>query len=99
MLKYVKKIKGTTYIGFMDENSPKEWEPLIKDKLLEYTELVNIDSIVKNNNIMIILELNPPNNDLNNSEYIKKERKLFEEYYQRIIEDIENPEFYDLYLK
>jgi hypothetical protein len=47
----------------------------------------------------VILELNPQDNNLNNLEYIKEEKKLFEDYYKHILEDIASSEFYDLYIK
>jgi hypothetical protein len=100
MLEYVKIIKENPYrLGFVDEDSPKEWEPIINVKLLEYKESAYVDSAIKIDNIVVILELNPPCNDLNISEYIGNERKQFEDYYKRILEDIENSEFYDLYIK
>ncbi|MCZ3367182.1 MULTISPECIES: hypothetical protein [Methanobacterium] len=100
MLEYVKTIKEDPYkLGFVDENSPKEWEPIINHKLLEYKESAYVDSIIKIDNIVVILELNPQDGDLNNPEYIKEERKLFENYYKRILEDIASSEFYDLYIK
>jgi len=100
MLKYVKIIKEDPYrLGFVDEDSPKEWEPIINVKLSEYKESAYVDSAIKIDNIVVILELNPPCNDLNISEYIGNKRKQFEDYYKRILEDIENSEFYDLYIK
>lgn len=94
MLKYVRIIKDNPYkLGFIDEESPKDWEPLINNKLSEYKESVHVDSAVKRNNIIIILELNPLNNEPDNSEYIKNEKKLFEDYYRSILKDIRNSNF------
>ncbi len=98
MLEYVKTVQEDPYkLGFVDENSPKEWKSIINHKLSEYKEFAYVDSRIKIDNIVVILELNPQNNDLNSPEYIKKERKQFEDYYKRILEDIECSEFYDLY--
>ncbi|MEL7668926.1 hypothetical protein [Methanobacterium sp.] len=100
MLEYVKTIKEDPYkLGFVDESSPKEWGPIINHKLLEYKESAYVDSIIKIDNIVVILELNPQDDDLNRPEYIKEEKKLFENYYKRILEDIASSEFYDLYIK
>ncbi len=100
MLEYVKIIKEDPYkLGFVDEISPKEWEPLINNKLSEYKESAYIDSAIKIDNIVVVLELNPEDNDQDSSKYIEKEKKLFEKYYKRILEDISSSEFYDLYIK
>ncbi|MGZ7109642.1 MAG: hypothetical protein ACXVHW_11775 [Methanobacterium sp.] len=94
MLEYVRMIKGDSYkLGFVDENSPKEWEWIINHKLSEYKERAYVDSTIKMDNIMVILELNPHLNDL---EYIKTEREQFEGYYERILADIGSSEFYHL---
>lgn len=99
MLKYVRIIKENPYkLGFIDEESPKELEPLINEKLSQYKNPVHVDSEVKMNNIIIILELNPPKGESYNYEYIRHEKEQFQKYYRRIIEDIDNSEFYDLYL-
>ncbi|MGB9979524.1 hypothetical protein [Methanobacterium sp.] len=96
MLEYIKIIKENQYkLGFVDKNSPKEWKPIINDKLSEYPESAYIDSIIIDN-IVVILELNPQSSDLDDIEYIEHERKQFEEYYKHIIENIKNLEFYDL---
>ena len=99
-MEYVKIIKEDPYkLGFVDEDSPKEWESLIDYKLSEYKEHAYVDSIIKIGNIVVILELKPQCNDLDSQEYIKKEKELFEKYYKRILEDIESSEFYDLCIK
>ena len=100
MLEYIKIIKEDPYkFGFVDEDSPQEWESIIDYKLSEYKEHAYVDSIIKIGNIVVILELKPHGNDLDSSEYIKKEKELFEKYYKRILEDIESSEFYDLCIK
>ena len=100
MLEYVKIIKKDPYtLGFVDENSPKEWEPLINDKLSEYKESAHVDSVIKIDNILVVLELNPEDSNQTSLEYVEEEKKLFEEYYKRILEDIASSEFYDLYIK
>lgn len=67
--------------------------------MLEYKESAYVDSIIKIDNIVMILELNPQDEDINSPEYIKEERKLFQNYYNRMLEDITCSEFYDLYIK
>ena len=100
MLEYVKTIKEDPYkLGFVDENSPKYWESIINHKLLEYKESAYVDSVLKIDNIVVILELNPQDEDINSPGYIEEERKLFENYYKRILEDIASSEFYDLYIE
>jgi hypothetical protein len=87
MIEYVSTIKGNPYIlGFVDEYSPIEWKSIIKYKLSEYKEFAYIDSKVKVNKIIVILELNSAKKL--NFEYIKKEKKLFKDYYKRILRDI-----------
>ena len=99
MLQFVSPIKKiSNKLGFVDEYSPKEWEPLIDYKLSEYKERAYIDSSAELNHTIVILELDPSDKKLD-IEYIKKETKLFKDYYKRILEDIENSEFYDLCLK
>lgn len=99
-MEYIKIIKEDPYkLGFVDEDSPKEWESLIDYKLSEYKEHAYVDSIIKIGNIVVILELKPQGNDLDSPEYIKKEKELFKKYYKRILEDIESSEFYDLCIK
>ena len=100
MLEYVKTIKEDPYkLGFVDENSPKYWESIINHKLLKYKESAYVDSVLKIDNIVVILELNPQDEDINSPRYIEEERKLFENYYKRILEDIASSEFYDLYIE
>lgn len=60
MLEYVSMINKNHYkLGFVDENSPKERESIINYKLSEYKESGYIDSTVKVNKIIVILELAP----------------------------------------
>ena len=89
MLEYVKIIKEDRYkLGFVDEDSPKKWESIINDKLSEYKESAYVDYVIKIDNIVVILELNPRVNELDSLEYIGNERKQFEDYYKHILEDI-----------
>ncbi len=100
VLEYVKIIQKDPYkLGFVDEYSPKEWESIINYKLSEYNERAYVDSTMNINNILIILELNLECNDLESLKYIKIEKKRFQDYYKRILDDIGSSEFYDLYLK
>jgi hypothetical protein len=74
---------------FVDEESPKEWKALINDKLSEYYENAYVDiQTEKNKNILIILELNPTDDELKNDEYINKQKNVFEKFYDDILEDI-----------
>lgn len=74
---------------FVDEESPKEWKALINDKLSEYYEDAYVDiKTEKNKNILIILELNPTDDELKNDEYINKQKNEFEKFYDDILEDI-----------
>ncbi|MGZ7135488.1 MAG: hypothetical protein ACXVHY_06390 [Methanobacterium sp.] len=94
MLEYVSVIKGKSYkLGFVDWNSPKEWKWIINHKLSEYKECAYVDSTIKMDNIVVILELNTHFNDL---EFIKTEREQFEGYYERILDEIGSSEFYHL---
>ena len=96
MLEKITIVNENPYmLGFFDEYSPRGWKSLINHKLSEYKESAYIDSTVDLDKLFVILELNPKNQELN-SEYIKKEKKQFKEYYKRILEDIENSEFYDI---
>ncbi len=98
MLEYVSIINGNhNILGFVDEHSPAEWEPMINQKLYEYKESAYIDSKVKIDKIIVILELN--SRAKSNSEYIRNEIKLFKDYYWRVLEDIRDSEFYDLFIK
>ena len=90
MLEYTgKEGKKPIKLCFIDEESPKELEALINDKLSEYDENAYIDTITDaNKNILVILELNPTDNELDNDEYINKQKNALEEYYDDILEDI-----------
>lgn len=100
MLEYVSIIKNNPYwLGFVDVKSPKDWETIINHKLSEYEENAYIDSTIKTENIIVILELKPQNKIFNHSEYVMRKRKEFENYYTHILDEIANSEFYDLYLE
>lgn len=74
---------------FIDEESPKELEAVIGDKLSEYNEKAYVDIKTEGKyNILIILELNPTDDELNDAEYIDKQKNAFEKYYDDILEDI-----------
>ena len=97
MLEYLNKINGDPYkLGFIDKYSHKELESIINHKLYEYEEIAYTDPSVEIDKIMVILELNPNDNELNDSDYIKNQKEQFINYYERILEDIHNSEFYDL---
>ncbi|WP_414469025.1 hypothetical protein [Methanobacterium sp. ACI-7] len=73
---------------FMDEDSPKDWESLINEKLSDYYENAYIDfTKEENRNITVILELDPSDNE-DNDEFIRKQRDSFEEYYDNVLEEI-----------
>ncbi|MGZ7068321.1 MAG: hypothetical protein ACXVHT_08480 [Methanobacterium sp.] len=97
MLEYVSIIKkNPNKLSFVDTKSLKEWESIINYKLSEYKESAYIDSTVKVNKMIVVLELNSKKL---NPEDIENEKEKFKGYYKRILEDIENSEFYDLYLR
>ncbi|MGZ7134280.1 MAG: hypothetical protein ACXVHY_00215, partial [Methanobacterium sp.] len=97
MLEYVSIIKkNPNKLSFVDTKSLKEWESIINYKLSEYKESAYIDSTVKVNRMIVVLELNSKKL---NPEDIENEKEQFKGYYKRILEDIENSEFYDLYLR
>ncbi|MGZ7049959.1 MAG: hypothetical protein ACXVHO_08130 [Methanobacterium sp.] len=97
MLEYVSIIKkNPNKLSFVDTKSLKEWESIINHKLSEYKESAYIDSTVKVNKMIVVLELNSKKL---NPEDIENEKEQFKGYYKRILEDIENSEFYDLYLR
>jgi len=74
---------------FLDEESPKEWEAQINDKLSEYYEKAYIDKKTEGSkNILVILELNPTDNELENKDFIIKQKEAFEKYYDNILEEI-----------
>ncbi|MEN6552387.1 MAG: hypothetical protein ABFC34_05805 [Methanobacterium sp.] len=78
-----------TKMCFVDEESPKEWKAVINDKLSEYYENAYIDMKTEGNkNILVILELNPTDEELENEEYISKQKDAFEKYYDDILEEI-----------
>lgn len=73
---------------FVDGESPKEWKAIIEGKLLEYNENAYIDIKTEGSkNILVILELNP-NDELENEDYIIKQKNAFEKYYDDILEEI-----------
>jgi hypothetical protein len=74
---------------FVDEESPKEWKAVINDKLSEYNENAYVDIKTEGiKDILIILELNPTVDELENEEYINKQKNAFEKYYDDILEEI-----------
>jgi hypothetical protein len=74
---------------FIDEESPKELEAVINDKLSKYNENTYIDTKTEGNkNILVILELNPTDEELDDDEYISKQKNTFEKYYDDILEEI-----------
>ena len=81
--------KNPIRMFFLDEESPKEWEAQINDKLSDYYEKAYIDEKTEGNeNILVILELNLTNNELENEDFIIKQKESFEKYYDNILEDI-----------
>jgi hypothetical protein len=89
MLEYTGMGKNPIKLCFIDEESPKELEAAIDDKLSEYNERAYIDSKTEGNkNIIVILELNPTVTELNVDEYIGKQKNAFEKYYNNILEEI-----------
>lgn len=74
---------------FIDEESPKEWKAVINDKLSEYNENAYVDIKTEGiKDILIILELNLTVDELENEEYISKQKNAFEKYYDDILEEI-----------
>lgn len=74
---------------FVDEESPKEWKAVINDKLSEYNENAYVDIKTEGSkDILIILELNPTVEELENEDYISKQKDAFEKYYDDILEEI-----------
>ena len=74
---------------FVDEESPKEWKAIINDKLSKYYENAYVDIKTEGSkDILIILELNPTVDELENDEYITKQKNAFEKYYDDILEEI-----------
>jgi hypothetical protein len=74
---------------FIDEESPKEWKVVINDKLSEYNENAYVDIKTEGiKDILIILELNPTVDELENEEYISKQKNALEKYYDNILEEI-----------
>lgn len=74
---------------FIDEESPKELEAVIEGKLSKYNEKAYIDTTKdENGNILVILELNPTDDELKDEEYIGKQKNAFEKYYDDILEEI-----------
>ena len=90
MLEYtgIKK-KPPIKMFFLDEKSPEDWKADINNKLSEYNENAYIDQKTEGNeNILVILELNPVENGLDTDEYLIKEKNAFEKYYDNILEEI-----------
>ena len=74
---------------FVDEESPKEWKAVISNKLSDYYENAYIDIKTEGNkDILVILELNPTDDELEDDEYISKQKNTFEKYYDDILEEI-----------
>lgn len=74
---------------FVDEKSPNEWTAVINYKLSNYNENAYIDTKTNGSkDILIILELNPNDNQLENGDYILEQKDAFEKYYDDILEDI-----------
>lgn len=90
MLEYTgMKKKPPIKMFFLDEESPKEWKAVINNKLSEYSEKAYINLKTEGNeNILVILELNPAENELNQEDYIIKQKNTFEKYYDKILEEI-----------
>lgn len=91
MLEYTgMKKKPPIKMFFLDEESPKEWKAVINNKLSEYSEKAYINLKTEGNeNILVILELNPAENELNQEDYIIKQKNTFEKYYDKILEETE----------
>jgi hypothetical protein len=90
MLEYtgIKKDKPIK-LFFVDEESPKEWKAIIDGKLSEYNEKAHVDIKTEGSkDILIILELNPTVSELENEDYIIKQKDAFEKYYDDILEEI-----------
>ncbi len=90
MLEYT-GMSGETHIKmfFVDEESPKEWIAIINDKLSDYNENAYIDTRTEGiKDVLIILELNPNDNKLENGDYIIEQKDAFEKYYDNILEEI-----------
>lgn len=74
---------------FIDEESPNELESVISDRLSEYNEKAYIDITTEGyDNILVILELNPTDEELGDEEYIGRQKNAFEKYYDDILEEI-----------
>lgn len=90
MLEYtgIKKDKPIK-LFFVDEESPKEWKAAINDKLSDYYENAYVDMKTEGNkDILVILEINPTVDELENDGYISKQKNAFEKYYDDILEEI-----------
>lgn len=90
MLEYTGKMgEEPIKMFFVDKESPKEWKAVINDKLSEYYENAYVDLKTEGSkNILVILELNPTDNKLENEDYIIKQKDAFEKYYDDILENI-----------
>lgn len=90
MLEYTGMRKEKTIkLFFVDEESPKEWKAVINDKLSNYYENAYVDMKTEGSrDILVILELNPTVDELENDEYISKQKNAFEKYYDDILEEI-----------
>jgi hypothetical protein len=89
MLEYTGLGENPIMLCFIDEESPKELEAVIEGKLLEYNESAYIDNKTEGNkNILVILELNPTKEEINDDKYIFKQKIAFEKYYDNILEEI-----------
>ncbi|MFY9637214.1 MAG: hypothetical protein WAK14_00245 [Methanobacterium sp.] len=89
MLEYTGLGENPIKLCFIDEESPKELEAVIEGKLLKYNERAYIDTVTEGDkNILVILELNPTGDELNDDKYIVKQKSAFEKYYNNILEEI-----------
>ncbi|MGZ7117980.1 MAG: hypothetical protein ACXVHS_11165, partial [Methanobacterium sp.] len=78
-----------TKMFFVDEESPKEWKAVINDKLSEYYENAYVDAKTEGSaDILVVLELNPTDDELENQDYITNHKSAFEKYYDDILEEI-----------
>lgn len=74
-------------LNFMDMVSPKEWKDEIEAKLKLYKE----DAVVVDNgkmNLVIILKLNPTNDEMDDISYISGHINEFTNFYYDIINEI-----------
>lgn len=75
-------------LNFMDMVSPKEWKNKIRTKLKLYKE----DAVVVDDNgkmnLIIILKLNPTNDEIDDISYISRHINEFTNFYYDIINEI-----------